>query len=648
MLKKKLLIGALALAFVLVVGVSTADAYSTLKLGSSGPDVVTLQTKLAISADGKFGPMTKAAVMAFQSANGLVADGVVGTKTWAALMGTTTLPAGCQAGWVVNPVTGASCTAPTLPAGCQAGWVVNPMTGASCTGTPTTNGPLAGGAGTLAYSATSTGVEDTLKEGEEDVKVLAFKAEAEDSDIKVTNIKLSLQNDGYNAGDGSSEKLTNYVDEVSVWMGSTKVATVDASDFSRDSGSPDVFTKTLALNDAIVRDGVKATFYVTVSAVSSIDSEDMDDASWIVDVLTVRYQDATGVIMSDDLTEDYDTTFGFEDISTDDGMSIKSSSANPVATVLQVDDNADSDEFLVGAFKLDADDNSSDVTVTEMAVVLHVDDSDDTANSDDAEDIISEVVVKIDGTSYTAELDKENITNGNGTADYLVTIDEGDLVVDAGDQVEVKVYVTFNEQDGYYGTGTTVYASVAGTSIDAEGTDAEIDVSGTFTGKTHTLSVNAPVFSLVSKSFALYQSIDGVATDEEDIFLAKFIFNVTAGDEDVYLSKGMEGFDEASYDTAADEVQYTKTNGGDVDSMTLDADDESIDDGLTSSYLVTSGSTEKFTLSFYVRGNNDSCKIVVDSFAYGDADDTATQYEYNSAVSSGLTSFATNSTYLAK
>jgi hypothetical protein len=58
---------------------------ATIRRGSTGNDVKTLQMRLAISVDGSFGPVTEAAVIAFQKTAGLVADGVVGPKTWAAL-----------------------------------------------------------------------------------------------------------------------------------------------------------------------------------------------------------------------------------------------------------------------------------------------------------------------------------------------------------------------------------------------------------------------------------------------------------------------------------------------------------------------------------------------------------------------------------
>lgn len=65
-------------------------ALSTLRLKSprmTGPDVVTLQKRLGLSADGVFGSGTHAAVIAFQRSKGLTPDGIVGRQTWAALFG---------------------------------------------------------------------------------------------------------------------------------------------------------------------------------------------------------------------------------------------------------------------------------------------------------------------------------------------------------------------------------------------------------------------------------------------------------------------------------------------------------------------------------------------------------------------------------
>ena len=65
-------------------------SYSTVKMGSIGPDVQILQGKLNklgyhLVADGRFGAMTLSAVRSFQSKRGLAVDGIVGPGTWAAL-----------------------------------------------------------------------------------------------------------------------------------------------------------------------------------------------------------------------------------------------------------------------------------------------------------------------------------------------------------------------------------------------------------------------------------------------------------------------------------------------------------------------------------------------------------------------------------
>lgn len=72
-------------------GENTIEDSVVLKVGSSGSQVKTLQTKLnnwgynAGTVDGIFGTKTQEAVKRFQAKNGLTVDGIVGTQTANAL-----------------------------------------------------------------------------------------------------------------------------------------------------------------------------------------------------------------------------------------------------------------------------------------------------------------------------------------------------------------------------------------------------------------------------------------------------------------------------------------------------------------------------------------------------------------------------------
>ena len=60
-----------------------------LKIGSTGEDVKTLQSKLGLTPDGVFGPGTEKAVKSWQTKNGLTADGIIGQQSWGKLFGDT-------------------------------------------------------------------------------------------------------------------------------------------------------------------------------------------------------------------------------------------------------------------------------------------------------------------------------------------------------------------------------------------------------------------------------------------------------------------------------------------------------------------------------------------------------------------------------
>lgn len=66
---------------------------AVLRLGAAGAEITLLQQQLAAagfrpgSVDGRFGPATEAALLAFQRAHGLLPDGIAGPISWHALTG---------------------------------------------------------------------------------------------------------------------------------------------------------------------------------------------------------------------------------------------------------------------------------------------------------------------------------------------------------------------------------------------------------------------------------------------------------------------------------------------------------------------------------------------------------------------------------
>ena len=82
---------AIVLSTFFILGFPSIAQAGTLRQGSNGAEVTTLQTELNAegytvgAADGIYGPMTKAGVLQFQAAQGLTVDGIFGPATQAAL-----------------------------------------------------------------------------------------------------------------------------------------------------------------------------------------------------------------------------------------------------------------------------------------------------------------------------------------------------------------------------------------------------------------------------------------------------------------------------------------------------------------------------------------------------------------------------------
>jgi hypothetical protein len=465
----------------------------------------------------------------------------------------------------------------TLPAGCTSTVGYSSTTGAKCDGgsTPGTTGPLVGGAGDSDYASYSTGVKSSIKDGEEDVKVAGLKIEAIDSDIQVNSLKIEVRTSGT-----VSTKVSKYVESIDVYMNSTKVGSVDADDLSKDGAT---YYKSVNLSNAIVRDGKKEAFFVVFNAANDIDdANDGDDI--LVDITSYRFTDATGVVMTEPVT--YTTKSVELDLLGANDVTLKSSSSNPTNTTVAVDEDKSTDDVLALTFKIDNDEDSTDdVTLMSLPVLLTFGgtntiggalENDDTG--DWADMVVETVTVKIDGSEFEAELTADT-TNGatTGTATYTVDLDGEDLVISKGDDVEVKVYVTFAEQDLNYTSGMTVQASVDAADMSFEDEDEDtVSATGSKAGGELTLSVSP----------ALITGLTATSSKDSNSKIGTFSFKFTVEADGSDVDLATADFD---YDVIGgpDIATFSILKNSGTAKTNTAGEDYTVEDGNTATFTVT-------------------------------------------------------------
>jgi len=187
-MKKVLIATGVAVLAVAMIASAQGYAFNTnLTVGSTGSDVVALQTLLMASgydipaiasgaaAKGYFGSQTKAAVVKYQAANGIPNTGFVGPLTRASLNGST-VATNCPAGM--------TCTPNTAP-------VVNCPVGFTCTpiGSPVINNTN-GTDGSISVSDSSfVSSGQNIKKGESK-NVVAVKLQATAGPVTVTRLDV--------------------------------------------------------------------------------------------------------------------------------------------------------------------------------------------------------------------------------------------------------------------------------------------------------------------------------------------------------------------------------------------------------------------------------------------------------------------------
>lgn len=457
----------------------------TLKQGSTGSQVAAMQAVIGATADGKFGPMTKAKVQAFQASKGLVADGVVGPNTGAAIA--------------------ASC------AGNNGG-------GSS---DDNSSSDLEGSFGSIKDVNKLTAYNnEEVGEDESDVKVAGFEVEAtNDGDISISSMKVTFTI----TNASGSDNLDDYADNVSIWMGTKKVGEADARDFSE--GSSGVWSRTIQISNAIVRADRTEKFYIAVDAIGSFDSGDIDSEVAVVDLNNIRFEDGSGVVTTETGYDigSIDSTVAFVSFSAAANTELKFSkdSDSPVAGIVVVNDEDGEDDvvLLKGRMKLNG---SSDLVIDEIPFTITV------GGGDELADVASDIILVLDGEEYS-----ETAATTTGTTAGTITFDNLDFDMSAGGTVDFEIRANvFGTND--HGEGDSLTASFTSdnrSAVDAEDEAgdqiSDSDKTGTAVGEAMEIRSKGIMVTLVDTNQEL------VGDNVSAAFTIKF--KVEAVGDDIYV-----------------------------------------------------------------------------------------------------------------
>lgn len=522
------------------------NASATLRPGMSGIAVSTMQTALnnygsaSILMDGAYGPATKAAVMSFQSMKGLPADGIAGPVTQGALQNSSAM----------------------IAAG-------NCDTNNDNDDTNTdNNSDLEGGVGDITYSADSEFSGEEVGESQKDVSVMTFDLDADEgSDVQVTSVKVEF----VQATAGDSKDLTDYASEVTVWFDGEQVGSADADDFNESS---DVWTKSISLDGVVIKAGDEESLTVAVTALNNLDSGDINSDAWTVDVLQVRFTDGDGISTTDNTDADnLEKTFNFASFGVANDAELKLSLEDEDindARVLDVDDTNDTKHEIL-SFTLEAD-GGSDILVDKIPFLIAT-----TGEADEAVLLVS------------AELYANGNSLGTKTVptDGVVTFDDLDITIDAGDELEFILEVKVQDTTGVADDADTITAQVTVAGIDAEDEAGDnVTAGGTAVGGVHTIfTAGIMVDFVTSTATPLVSGVTGV--DDQGMFT--IVFDVTAFDSDVFVD-GSPITDEAGGATyqniVADNIVATAV-----------IDCAACTDGVNATFKVAEGETERFVIT---------------------------------------------------
>ncbi len=567
------------IAIFAIASIAGAQSYTfntNLTVGSTGADVVALQTWLmangysipsvasGAAAKGYFGAQTQKAVKAYQTAKDIPSTGFVGPLTRGALNGA--------------PVASASMT-------CPAGYSCTPVAG-----TPTTVAPSAittvGVPGTLVYAKQSAFSNTSLDKGKT-VDVAKYKLQASASDMQVTSISFDFD-----------KRLWLYAGTVTLKDDSGAVITSKSGltrpDFSELTvGSS--YRLTIPLNYVVPKTMWK---YVTLS-LTALPSSDRTSAETItITSSQARAVDGTGV------NDTVDATGGTQAISwsgsSNAAIVTTINSASPATKLVQISTSVETDNVVLGVFDLKS--QNTDTTLRTLKVFVNTNSGPVTTS------LFNDIKLKIGGNVYSAD----SIVAGTSSSTVTFTNLDVNLPKDAYVSATILGKVAKNVSGS---ASTTLVANSTNIAVE-DSSYATVSVnSATITANTQTFTTSGVVASnlQVIKEDTIAPQAGGISR------IAYVKYTLTAGDNAVYVSK-----------TQTTAVSSTTSLGTAGTATTTPYGTFTVDntsgDGTTYFYIAP-GQSKTFTAGWKTTGSSPTTStgsLTVSALNYSTADTTGT------------------------
>ncbi len=577
---KKIMI-ATGVAVLAVAMIASAQGYAfktNLTVGSTGADVVALQTWLISSgysipsvvaktaAPGYFGSQTKTAVQAYQTANKIPSTGFVGPLTLASLNGSA----------VATPAAGTVCPTGMICTLIGAG---NTLPATTVTGT-VAGISTPGIAGTLAFSIWTTPSGVTAYKGQS-YDVVGYKLQANASDMAVTNFSIDFNTRIWLYANSITIK-----DETGTVVGS--VNNLNVSNFSELTVGSD-YRITVPVNLV-----VKATQskYLTVNVGFNAVS-DRSSGPIVVTEAQVRAVDGTGI--TDTQTRGTGAVLGAEGTdyrtftyqgSNVGQLVVTTDASSPATGLIQVSTASQTQNVVLGIFDIKVQNEpgtlqSLNVTINKVG-----------STGVTADRALANVQLKVNGLTYSASTigTTTSFTNLNIPlkADVYVPMTiTATIVQDTNGIVDNTTLQVSLPTAGLLGA-TTFNPSV----IDATYNSVPNSSETTLTANAQSFTATGVNASNMASTVVSPKTCDTTLATCTQIY--KFVYSLTAGNNPIYVSTNAN---------AAIAVNSTNFSGNFATTTKDFSDsDSSQDDPNGLFFYVGPGATKTFTATFQASG----------------------------------------------